>query len=375
VKIAILTNSSQRIHISRKELIKEIVDRNHELIIIGPKHETGPMHEALCKNNLDSFGVRFAGIEFDRIGMNPLAELKSIIKTYRVIKKESPELIISLGMKMALYSGVSAIFSGLDKVYPIINGRGSLFQFQGIKGFVVKAFLFPILKVIFSRCNIVFFQNSDDFEYFKLKKLVSENKGKVVNGSGVNLTTFSEVEVPLKPVFLLVARLIWAKGIREYIDAAIIVKNIFPEARFLLLGPFDDAIGAIKEEDLKNYIDLGVIEYKGTTSNVNQYYEMCSCYVLPSFYGEGVPRTILEAMATARPIITTNTPGCKETVEDLKNGFLVPPKESKILAEKMCWMIENHEKAKLMGKESRKYCERKFDVNNINKTILDSMGL
>lgn len=370
-----LINSSKRIHISREELIKEIVNHNHDLVILGPKYETGLNHEDECRKNLAHLGVRFVGVEFDRIGMNVFCEIKSIIDVFKIIKKESPDLIIGIGLKMALYSGISGVLARVKKLSYVINGRGCLFQIHGVKGIVLKAILFPFMKNIFNRSNVVIFQNPDDLNFFTEKKLLNGENGRVVYGSGVNLARFTEAEPPLKPVFLLVARLIWAKGIKEYIDAAIIVKNKYPEARFLLIGPFDKAINAIKEEDIKEYIDQGIIEYKGEEKNVIKYYEACSCYVLPSFYGEGVPRTILEAMATGRPIITTNTPGCKETINNNKNGFLIPPKESKILAEKMCWMIENYEQSKIMGKESRKYCEVKFDVNIINKTMIELMGI
>lgn len=369
MKIAILSTSAKRMHIQREDLIKLIVSRGHELVFIGPSHETE------CLNNFASLGIKYIGVKLDRIGMNPFSEAKLVIELKKQFKRELPDLITSYGIKMALYGSISGVLAGVKKICPIINGRGAFFQMKGVKASIVKTVIFPIMKIFFKKCKMVFFQNYDDFLFFSKLKLVSVNNCTVVNGSGVNLTKFSEVEMPLKPVFLLVSRLIWAKGIQEYIDAAIMVKRKFPEARFLLLGPFDDAISAIKETDLSEYIEQGIIEYKGTTSDVKHYYNMCTCYVLPSFYGEGVPRTILEAMATGRPIITTDTPGCKETVINHKNGFLISPKETAILAEKMCWMIENYEKAKTMGHESRKLCEMKFDVNVINKTMVDLMGI
>lgn len=369
MKIAILTVTAKRMHTSREELISHITGNNHELVIIGPEQEPE------CKENFAALGVRYIGVALSRAGMNPLSELKLVIALYKQFKKEQPDLMISYGIKMGVYGSLAAIFAGVVKIFPVINGRGNLFQMEGIKGTVARSIISPIMKYVFNRCSVIFFQNTDDYELFKDKKLVSEKKCTVVNGSGVNLTRFSETEMPLKPVFLLVSRLVWAKGIKEYIEAAVIVKSKFPESRFLLLGPFDETINSIKEEDLKHYFDRGIIEYKGVTSDVDQYYKTCTCYVLPSFYGEGVPRTILEAMATGRPIITTNTPGCKETVDGQKNGFLIPPKESAILAEKMCWMIENPEQARMMGRESRKYCEKKFDVNSINKIMVDLMEI
>ncbi|MGE4545757.1 MAG: glycosyltransferase family 4 protein [Pedobacter sp.] len=369
MKIAILSVSAKRMHVSREELIDLIKSKGHDLVFIGPRHETE------CVNNFASLGVRYLGVKLDRIGMNPFSELKLILELKDNFKRESPDLIITYGIKMAFYGSMAATLAGVKKIFPIINGRGALFQMRGAKSSVVKTIIFPLMKIVFKRCNIIFFQNYDDFALFSRLKLINDCKCKVVNGSGVNLEKFSEVDMPSHPVFLLVSRLIWAKGIKEYIDAAIIVKRKFSEARFLLLGPFDEAISAMKEKDLEKYIKQGTIEYKGVSQNVHKYYNLCTCYVLPSFYGEGVPRTILEAMATGRPIITTDTPGCKETVNNYINGFLVPPKDAEILAEKMCWMIENPEKAKIMGHESRKYCEKKFDVNVVNKIMTDLMGI
>lgn len=369
MKIAILSVSAKRMHISRNELISYIINKKNKLLIIGPKDEIE------CHENLSPLGVEYIGINLSRTSMNPLYELRLIADLYKQLKKEKPDIIISYGIKMAIYGSLSAIFSKVDRIFPVINGRGTLFQMQGPKGSIVKSILYPAMKFAFNKCNLVFFQNPDDFKLFQEKRLICHKKGKIVNGSGVNLMRFSETEMPSKPVFLLVSRLIWSKGIKEYIEAALEVKQKHPEARFILLGPFDNAINAIKQSDIENYVKNGLIEYAGTTPDVYKYYKMCTCYVLPSFYGEGVPRTLLEAMATGRPIITTNSPGCKETVIDRKNGFLIPPKDATSLAEKMCWMIDNPEQARMMGRESRKYCERKFDVNAINKTMMDLMGI
>ena len=165
-----------------------------------------------------------------------------------------------------------------------------------------------------------------------------------------------------------------SKGIREYLEAAKIVKGKYPDTQFMLLGACEGIQDSIGPEELKKYIDSGIIEHFGETENVPPYYGKCSVYVLPS-YREGTPRTILEAMATARPIITTDAPGCRETVKDGENGFLVPVKDAKALSEKMIWFVEHPEKIEEMGKKSLEYCMEKFEDGKVNSDMIKYCNL
>ena len=222
----------------------------------------------------------------------------------------------------------------------------------------------------------VFFQNPDDMELFaELNLIRGTEQAVLINGSGVDIEHYREVRpVTEKIVFLLIARLIRDKGLYEYVEAARIIKQHYPEVVFRLVGPFDSNPTAISEATVNQWQGEGVIEYAGETKDVRPYIAGSSVYVLPS-YREGTPRTVLEAMSMGRPIITTDAPGCRETVIHGKNGYLVPVKNLDALVEALERFIANPELIPIMGKESRKIAEEKYDVRKVNATILNTMGL
>ncbi len=219
-----------------------------------------------------------------------------------------------------------------------------------------------------------FFQNKDDAKEFLKLGLVRKGNVKIVNGSGVNMEIFAPMPMPKEQIFLLIGRVLRDKGILEYIQAARKVKSVYPRARFQIIGQFDINPSSIKIQDLQPYIQDGSIEYLGAINDVRPFLAKSFVYVLPS-YREGTPRSVLEAMATGRPIITTDAPGCRETVIHGVNGFLVPIKDVNTLAEKMLWMIENSEEAEKMGKESLRICKEKYDVKKVNESIIKTMNL
>ena len=172
----------------------------------------------------------------------------------------------------------------------------------------------------------------------------------------------------------MLSRALYSKGIREYLEAAKIIKHKYPEVKFMWLGAVENQQDSVKEEDLKPYIEQGIIEHHGETDDVRKYYTQSSVFVLPS-YAEGTPRTVLEAMAMARPIITTDAPGCRETVLNGENGFLAEVGNVEELAEKMEWFIHNKKMIPQMGNKSLKYCQEKFEVDKINKNMLEIMNI
>jgi glycosyltransferase involved in cell wall biosynthesis len=196
----------------------------------------------------------------------------------------------------------------------------------------------------------------------------------MVKGSGVNMDKFKNKPIQDYPVFLFVGRLIRDKGVLEYIEAAKLVKRRYPEAKIQIVGYFDTNPTAISPKEFHSYLDNGMIEYLGATDDVRPFLEKSSVFVLPSYH-EGIPKSVLEAMAMGRPIITTDAPGCKETVLEGVNGFLVPVKDSEKLAEKMIWMIENKDKAIKMGQQSVRICKENFDVKKVNEVLLKTMNL
>ena len=227
----------------------------------------------------------------------------------------------------------------------------------------------------------MFFQNSDDADEMVRRKLISRDKCVVISGSGIDLDMFPYSEMSVEPMkFMIATRLLVTKGVREYFEAARMVKKVHPEVVFQIAGALDPNPDGIKQEELDSYIEDGTVEFLGYVDMTKALID-CSVFVLPSFYREGVPHSVLEAMGIGRAVITCNTPGCKETVRDAddsgkgKNGFLIESKNSQILAEKMIWMIDHPDDVKAMGKESRKYAEERFDADIVNRIMMETMGI
>ena len=226
----------------------------------------------------------------------------------------------------------------------------------------------------FKCCKSVITHNSEDRQLLIDEHFTTPDKLKTVNGSGVNIERFRYSKPPKNDVFLFIARLIGDKGIREYIAAAHKVKEKYPQATFRIVGPYDTNPSALNEQEMQTYIDSGAIEYLGELNDVCPQLNECMVFVLPSYH-EGTPKTVLEAMATGRPVITTDVPGCRAAVEDGYNGYLVPAKDSDSLSEKMIYLIEHYDEAVSMGLNGRKLAEDKYDSVKVNRSILDIMDI
>jgi glycosyltransferase involved in cell wall biosynthesis len=205
--------------------------------------------------------------------------------------------------------------------------------------------------------------------------MLRKEKCFVVNGSGVNMQKFQLAPFPPVITFFMLSRMIYSKGIMQFLQAAAIIKKQYPEIRFTVLGNIEKKPDAIKKEELDSYIQCGIIEHYQESEEVSRYYINSSVFVLPTYYREGTPRVILEAMASGRPIITTNTPGCRETVIEGVNGFLIPIKDENSLVEKMEWFIKNPEEIQKMGKCSYDLCKAKYEVDIINKQMLSILEI
>lgn len=219
------------------------------------------------------------------------------------------------------------------------------------------------------------FQNMEDVEVFEGLHILSRDKVVLTRGSGVNTTEYSEAPFPPKFSFLFVGRLVRGKGVLDYLEAARMVKKVHPEVRFDLIGPFDSNPTALKINDIQPYIDESTVVFHGKQSYVRSFQEASSAFVLPSYYGEGTPKSALEAMSTGRPLIVADAVGCREVVKDGVNGFLVPPQNPKAIAKAMMNLIEEPGLKEKMGLESRRMAEEVFDVRKVNEVICDAMGV
>lgn len=333
-----------------------------------------PDIDATTQHALKGIGVEPISIPLRRTKTGFVSDIILFITLIRLFRKFRPEYVLTYTMKPIVLGNIAASLSRVPHITSIVAGLGSMFSLQ-----LSKSMLFKIIKIFYriglSRCSLVVFQNPNDLETLQEHRIYNADKlNIVVGGSGIDLNEFPVTSLPEKPVFLLAARLIEEKGIKIYRNAAKQLRQKYPYARFFLAGWFDkDSPSAIKKSAVDGWIAEGSIEYKGHTTDMPKLFSECSTFVLPSYYREGVPRTSLEALSSGRAVVTTDSPGCRESVLHKVNGFLVPPKEVDALVVALEKLIEDHDLRTRMGKESRRLAERKFDVRKVNKEIIDAM--
>ncbi|KAF0821733.1 glycosyltransferase family 4 protein [Cytobacillus firmus] len=368
MKIAVLSSHTSSLFWFRMDMMKDFIENGHTVIALGSEPE------AEWKKKFQEYNIDYRQLYVERNGMNPLKDLKTLRFLYTFMKKERPDKVFAYQAKTVVYGSIAAKFNGVSEVYPLIAGLGSIFRGEGFKNKIVKTIM-KIEYLAACKCSKkVFFQNQDDKNEFIQNGLVKDNKTVIINGSGVDLEKFKPTQFPKEPAFLYIGRLIKDKGIIEYLEACREVKDKHPKVRCLLVGPFDSNPSALKPDELKPYIENGVIEYLGEQTDVRPFISQCSTYVLPSYH-EGTPKTVLEAMAMGRSIITSDAPGCRETVIEGLNGYLVKVKDIKGLTNKMEYLISNREVCKNMGQESEKIAREKYDVKVVNQSIIQTMGL
>lgn len=368
MRIMVLSSYAPTLFFFREDMMKAMIENGHEVIAAAPETEDEWGHKFKERK------IKYVSIQgIERTGTNPIKDIAGFFSILKAIIKEKPDKIFTYQAKTIIYGCIAAKLAGVKEIYAMMGGLGSVFRNKDKRSFA-KEILKIEYKVAFNFCNNIFFQNQDDRKEIINAGLIKENKIVMINGSGVNLDKFVEKPIPPNPVFLFVGRIIKDKGIMEYIEAAKRVKKKYKESRIQIVGYFDTNPTAIRKEEIQPYVEKGIIEYLGPTDDVRPFLENCAVYVLPSYH-EGTPKSVLEAMATGRPIITTDAPGCRETVVNGMNGFLVPVRKADVLAEKMIYMIENRNEIEKMGRESLRMCKEKFDVNKVNEVILNTMNL
>ncbi|MGN0570610.1 MAG: glycosyltransferase family 4 protein [Candidatus Fimenecus sp.] len=366
MKFILISPKNRTAYNFRGDLIRKIIESGYEVIVTGPNRDNVEKIEAL--------GARFVEIPMNKNGVNPLKDLEYQNALCDLFKKEKPDVTLGYTSKPVIYGSIAAKKAGVGHIVAMVTGAGYAFTAQTKKAKVIKAIMSVLYKRAFRCADVAIFQNNDDKAQFVNEHLVSEEKCRVVNGSGVNTERFPIAPYPDRMTFFMLSRVMYSKGIREYLKACEIVKEKHPEVRCMLLGACEGIQDSLSEADLKGYIDRGIIEHFGETDTVADYYKQCSVYVLPS-YREGTPRTVLEAMSMGRAVITTDAPGCRETVKNGETGFLVPVKDVDALAEKMLSFIENPQWVSEMGAKSAAYCRQKFDVNKVNADMCNYLNI
>ncbi|QIC65939.1 glycosyltransferase family 4 protein [Acinetobacter schindleri] len=331
---------------------------------------------------IESLGAIPITYELNRGGLNPLSDIVATYKLSKKIREINPDLVFSYFSKPVIFGTIAAKLAKVPKIIGMLEGLGYTFteQPQGLnkKIKLIKKIQVFLYKIALPQLDKLIFLNPDDPKDLLEKYAINVKKVEVLGGIGLNLQDYSyqvlsNIHLPLK--FLFIGRLLKEKGIHEFVQAAKLVKKVYPESQFTVLGAIDHHnLGALQQKELDTLISSNIIQYPGHVSNIKDWIADSHVFVLPS-YREGVPRSTQEAMAIGRAIITTDVPGCRETVVDGVNGFLVPKWNPQALAEKMIYFIENPEQIQVMGAESYKIAVEKFDAEKVNQRLVNILGL
>ena len=360
LRIAVVSNSAWYLFNFRLNLIHCLQAAGHTVVAVAASDKFAA--------KLELAGVPFRGVPISAGGVNPLTETRAVCGLGAVFKRESIDLVLSYTPKGNLYSALACVALGVRFV-PNVSGLGRAF----IRRSLVTWTALALYRLTFPRAHHVFFQNLDDMRVFIDAKLVHAKSAERLPGSGVDLTRFRPTESPANsktdsPIFLLVARMLWDKGIGEYVIAARTLRASYPQASFRLLGDVATANpSAIPRDQMDAWVKEGLITYLGSTEDVRPFVAEADCVVLPS-YREGVPRVLLEAAAMARPVITTDAPGCRDAVVDGETGFICRPRDGADLAAKMtAFLALPLDQRQRMGHRGRDMVQRCFD----ERVVLD----
>ena len=346
----------------RLGLIRSLLEHGYEVSTLSPEDKSSV--------NLHDAGCRHIHLEMDNKGVNPLSDLMMKRRLSKIYNESSPDLIIHYTIKPVIYGSLAAAKLGIPFVNNI-TGLGTAFIKQNWVTWLVK----QLYRRSQKKAVFVFFQNADDKEFFSRRKLIPENvPQEIIPGTGIDTDHFQLSPYPAKNsvTFLLIARMLWDKGVGEFVEAARQIKTEFSDVRFQFLGFLDvKNRTAISHEQMQIWEEQGVIDYLGEADDVRPYIADVDCVVLPS-YREGLPRTLLEAAAMGRPIIATDVTGCREVVDHGVNGYLCKARDANDLAEKMKDMIKlSRNERQEMGLRGRKKMEREFDEKIIVQKIVD----
>ena len=369
MKALLLSSHTPSLFWFRADLMKEMQNEGYEV------YAAAQMPEADWAERFKEIGVTYKQIRVSRNGLNPIGDLTTLMDIRRLLKEIKPDKIFVFQAKTIAYGCMAAKSLGITEVYTLIAGLGSVYLGHGLKNKLVKTVMSVLYKQAFRKSRKIFFQNNDDKQTMLDEGLLTEDKIVMIHGSGVNVEKFVPVALPSLTTFLYIGRLIRDKGVGEYLEACKRIKAEYGDkVRCMLVGPYDSNPSALKPENLQPLVDDGIVEYFGEQRDVRPYIGQCSVYVLPSYH-EGTPKTVLESMAMGRAIITTDAPGCRETVKNGDNGFLVKVKDVDEIVERMIYMIKHPDVVEEMGKKSRQTACEVFDVKKVNDVILRTMRM
>ena len=376
MKIIVLGNQAKAMSNFWSVLIRHMRKAGHEVVCCAPPGDADA--EAV----LAAQGARMRHYALDRKGLNPMSDLRTTRELFRLFKEEKPDLLFASTIKPVIYGCMAARAAGVPHIYATITGLGYAFEADTFLKKCVNRLGRLLYRAALSGAEGVFFQNQDDISVFRQSGILGRNaRVLTARGTGVDTKRFAPSPLPDytadgrlngAPVFLLVARLLEAKGLPEYAEAARLLKARYPDARFQVLGPPEKGLGSVSMEQMDAWQKQGCIEYLGETRDVRPYVAAAHVLVLPS-WREGTPTSIMEGMSMGRPAVVTDAPGCREVVRNGVNGYLVPLRDPQALAGAMEALITNPEDIARMGQAGRELALSEFDAEKVAARILEDM--
>ena len=374
-KIILIGTVASSFYGFRSELVKNLNLKNITVYAFTTDNDV------LELEKISELGAIPISYQLNRGGLNPLADMLATFKLAQQIKQLKPDLVFSYFAKPVIFGTLAAKIAKVPKIIGMLEGLGYTFTDQpnglSSKTKLIKAIQVFLYKLALPKLDQLILLNHDDKTDLLINNDIAVKETYILGGIGLDLNQYkySPVTKDLPIQFLFIGRLLKEKGIHDFIAAAQIVKQKFPQTTFTVLGGIDEAnLGALTQGELTQYIDQNVIDYPGHVENIAEWIKQSHVFVLPS-YREGVPRSTQEAMAIGRPVITTDVPGCRDTVIDGVNGFLVPKWNPQALAEKMIYFIEHPEQVRMMGDQSHKIAIEKFDAEKVNQRLLEILGI
>lgn len=364
-KLFIVLNEDYFLLTHRKELAVRAQEAGYDVTIVAKN--TGR------REQVEALSLKMLELPIYPTGKNPIEELKTFGFLYRLYKREKPDIVHHVGLKTILWGGLAAKLASVKGVVNAVSGLGVMFSLE--KESRLTSLILSVLRFSHRRKNLIeIFQNHEDERLFVDKRVVTNDQIRFIKGSGVDLKTYTYTPEPVsdKIRILFTARMVEEKGVWVLVNAAELLRKEY-EGRvcFLLCGGLSSNPKAIKEEELNDRCDGNYIQWLGYRSDVPDLLRSSHIVAFPSYYREGVPKSLIEATAIGRPIVTTNSIGCKDTVEDGGNGFLVPIKDCKVLAERLKCLIDDRGLRVRMGKKSRKLAEKYFSLDDVVAKHID----
>lgn len=371
-KIAVVTSNTKTLLTFRYDFLKALKATGAEVVVFGPNDGS----KTAVVRKLKDIDIPFFIIPIANTKLNPLQDYATYKVLKSLFKKQNITSVFSYTLKPVIYGSLAAKAAGVKTITSMMTGLGHLYTFHDWRTKLLRFISDRLLKRAFKVNTTVFFQNKDDAQVFLDRRLVPQEKIVLVNGSGVNLKDFPKTQLPQQTplTFLFVGRLLKSKGFYEYCEAVKMVHKKYPGMRYQLLGGHHPNPSQLGRKEALKIMKESFVEYLGEVDDVLPFLQKAHVVVLPS-YREGTPKALLEALSVGRPLITTNAPGCCETVSEEANGVLVHVADPWAIAEAMKFFIEHADKLNAMADASRKLAKDKFDVHKVNATLIKHLNL